>query len=322
MEQHNTWALCKTPEEIDPRDYNAEYVFWDITDDMLEDLPEKIDLIERMYETYNQGNVWSCTAYGITHTSLVQNIIEFNDNKIWLDADYQWVHNQWKLLTSDSWWDYLENAARTFKNNGISGKLSNWEDFTYKIDWYVVENKDEDFQRFLKVIAYRLKNNQPLYRCFLWNSQTWRECSQWEITTVYDMTSTSWHATMLWGIDFNRRKVRLANSWSANTDNTEGERKLSTFEIDFDVFEQLCDKHIFNFRYWLLFDKKDINMDNLFIDFAGVDENSEQYKAVKRAKDNGVIKWVPTPLGNRLEPDRPITRLETLLVLYRMNNNQ
>jgi len=72
--------------------------------------------------------------------------------------------------------------------------------------------------------------------------------------------------------------------------NGEKRLSLSTFEIDFDVFEQLLANHIFNFRYWILFDKKDIKMDNLFIDFAGVNKNSEEYKAVKWAKDNGIIK--------------------------------
>jgi hypothetical protein len=34
----------------------------------------------------------------------------------------------------------------------------------------------------------------------------------------------------------------------------------------------------------------EVKMDKLFDYFVGFDENSEQYQAVKRAKDNGIIK--------------------------------
>ena len=58
------------------------------------------------------------------------------------------------------------------------------------------------------------------------------------------------------------------------------------FEISFDVFKQLLDNNVFGWRYWEIRDFDDIKPDALFIDFANVDENSESYKAVKRAKEN------------------------------------
>ena len=76
---------------------------------------------------------------------------------------------------------------------------------------------------------------------------------------------------------------------------------------------------MFNYRYRVLYDKKDVTMEKLFNDFTGYNEHDEAYQAVKRAKEAGVIKGVPTALWPRLEPNRPITRLETLLVLYRLH---
>lgn len=313
------WALTLTAEEADPRDYEAEFVFGEITNEMLENLPRKVDLIGIIDETYNQGNVGACTAYGITHNVLIQNIINRGTNKIFVDPKYQWVHNQWKVLLPNTWWDYLEHAASTLKNNGIKWTLENGKQHIFKIDWYVTEAVDTDFQRFLKIITYRLANNQPLYRQLRGTQPIWRECSNWEIVTEYTLAGTTWwHALDLWSIDRDRRKVGFVNSWHWNAQNNAWEYKISKFEIGFDLFEKLLKNKIFNRRYWILFHKEDIPMDNLFIDFAGCDKDSEEYKAVKRAKDNGVIKGVPTPLGNRLEPNRPMTRLETLLVLYRM----
>ena len=56
------------------------------------------------------------------------------------------------------------------------------------------------------------------------------------------------------------------------------------------MFKKLLDNNVFNYRYWILFSKNDIQMDKLFIDFVGVNKDTEEYKAVKRAKDKGVIK--------------------------------
>jgi hypothetical protein len=50
-------ALCKTKEEADPRDYQSEYVLGIPTEEELNNLPRKIDLIGIMEETWNQGSV-------------------------------------------------------------------------------------------------------------------------------------------------------------------------------------------------------------------------------------------------------------------------
>ena len=54
--------------------------------------------------------------------------------------------------------------------------------------------------------------------------------------------------------------------------------------------EQLLKNNVWNRRNWILFDKKDVVMDKLFDDFTGYNEHDEAYKAVKRAKEAGVIK--------------------------------
>ena len=317
--EFTTGALCKSPEEMDKRDFETEMVMWTVTDDMLKDLPEEIDLIKEISETYKQGSIPCCTATAICHAVLIENIFDHMNNKIFLDQKKQWTENQWKEWKEDAGGDYLENALKGARKNGIKWKLADWSDFSFKIDWYSYSWRNKDFERFLKVIAYYLNIKKPLYWNLRWNAKTSKEMSAGEIVTVYKQNETTrWHAIVLWKIDFKRKVVWFANSRQRNTENKDWSKTLSVFEISFDVFKQLLENDVFGWRYWEIWDFKDIKVDPLFIDFAGVDENTEAFKAVKRAKENWYIKGVPQEWWNRLEPNRPMTRLEMLLVLYRI----
>lgn len=318
-ELHPTGALCKTPQEADPRDYQSEYVLGLPTNEELNNLPRKIDMIGIMEETWKQWSVWSCTAMWICHTLLSMKILNHKRKDMFIDYKYQRTHNQWKERITNSGWDYLENAARTLKNNWVKGTVW-WKDFLFEIDWYAVEERWSDFEKMLKMAMWHMSKDRPIYRAIYGNSKTRQECSAWEIKTIWSLRDgwIGWHAIEWWGIDFDRRKVKFANSWSWNSKNNDNRLSISSFEIDFDVFEQLLNNNVFNRRRWILYNKKDIPMEKLFDDFVWYDETSEQYKAVKRAKDNGIIKWVPTDNWFRLEPNRAMTRLEMLLVLYRL----
>lgn len=317
--EFTTGALCKSPEEMDARDFQTEMVMWTVTDEMLKDLPEEIDLIKEMEESYKQWSIPCCTATALCHAVLIENIFDHKTNNLFLDQKNQRVDNQWKKREPDESGDYLENALKGARKNWIKWKLSDWSDFSFKIDGYSYSGVNADFERFLKVITYYLSIKKPLYWNLRWNSQTSKEMSAGEIKTVYKQSETSWwHAIVLWKIDFKRKIVWFANSRSRNTENKEWTKTLSVFEISFDVFKQLLDNNVFGWRYWEIRDFDDIKPDALFIDFANVDENSESYKAVKRAKENWYIKGVPQEWWNRLEPNRPMTRLEMLLVLYRI----
>lgn len=314
-----TGAIRKDQDSFDPRDFKAEYIAGAITDDKLVDLPRSIDLLSEMQETYNQWSIGCCTATALCHTVLLMNIFDFKTNKLFLDQKYQRTNNQWKQRTPTETGDYLENALKGARKNGIKWTLKDWSDFSFKIDWYMFENMETDFERFLKIIAYNLKNKNPMYRSFRWNSKMSAEISAGNVTTVFTLwQATRWHATMLWKIDFDRRIVWFGNSRLRNTNNKDWLKQLSVFEISFDVFEQLCKNQIFNRRYRKVFDFKDIKPEQLFIDFAIDDENSEAYQAVKRAKDAWYIKGVPSTQGARLYPDRPMTRLEVILFLHRI----
>lgn len=317
--EFTTGALCKSPEEMDARDFQTEMVMWTVTDEMLKDLPEEIDLIKEMEESYKQWAIPCCTATALCHAVLIENIFDHKTNKLFLDQKNQRVDNQWKKREINESGDYLENALKGARKNWIKWKLSDWSDFLFKIDGYSYSGIEKNFERFLKVIAYYLSIKKPLYWNLRWNATTSKEMSAGEIKTVYSLKDTTWwHAVALWKIDFKRKIVWFVNSRQRNTVNKDWRKTLSVFEISFDVFKQLLENDVFGWRYWEIWDFKDIKPDALFIDFANVDENSESYKAVKRAKENWYIKGVPQEWWNRLEPNRPMTRLEMLLVLYRI----
>jgi len=319
MDEQTTGALRKEQNEMDTRDFNAEYVEGEITDEMLANLPTKIDLLAELEETYKQGSIPCCTATALCHVVLIQNLFDHKSNQIFVDQKNQRTNNQWKERKAWVGGDYLEHALKTARKNGIAGNLADWSNFRFKIDWYMYEAVDKDFQRFLKVIAYNLNNKVPMYRSMRGNAELSGDMSSWNITTVVKLEDcTRGHAIMLWKIDFERKVVGFWNSRWHNTKNNQWEKQLSVFEVWFDVFEQLCKNSIFNRRYWKVFDFKDIQVEKLFVDFAVTDENSEQYKAVKRAKEKGYIKGVPSDGGARLYPDKPMTRLEAILFLHRI----
>ena len=317
--EFTTGALCKSPEEMDARDFQTEMVMWTVTDEMLKDLPEEIDLIKEIMESYKQWSIPCCTATALCHAVLIENIFDHKTNNLFLDQKNQRVDNQWKKREPEESGDYLENALKGARKNWIKWKLADWSDFSFKIDGYSYSGIEKNFERFLKVIAYYLNIKKPIYWNLRGNTTTSKEMSAGEIKTVYSLKDTTWwHAVALWKIDFKRKIVWFVNSRQRNTVNKDWTKTLSVFEISFDVFKQLLENDVFGWRYWEIWDFKDIKPDALFIDFANVDENSESYKAVKRAKENWYIKWVPQEWWNRLEPNRPMTRLEMLLVLYRI----
>lgn len=91
---------------------------------MLKDLPEEVDLIKEINETYKQGSIPCCTATAICHAILIENIFDHMNNKIFVDQKYQWVNNQGKRREANESGDYLENALKSARKNGVKGKLA------------------------------------------------------------------------------------------------------------------------------------------------------------------------------------------------------
>ena len=193
--EFTTGALCKSPEEMDARDFQTEMVMWTVTDEMLKDLPEEIDLIKEMEESYKQWSIPCCTATALCHAVLIENIFDHKTNKLFLDQKNQRVDNQWKKREPDESGDYLENALKGARKNWIKWKLSDWSDFSFKIDWYSYSWRNKDVERFLKVIAYYLSIKKPLYWNLRGNSKTSKEMSAGEIKTVEEL---GMNLTLFW----------------------------------------------------------------------------------------------------------------------------
>ena len=56
-----------------------------------------------------------------------------------------------------------------------------------------------------------------------------------------------------------------------------------------DDFKKAIKLDMISWRYWITYDKKDITNEKLFDDFYA-EENSEDYKAMKWMKENGLYK--------------------------------
>ena len=321
MEEFNTGALIKSKDEMDPRDFRTDQIF-DRKAKGESNLPRKIDLIQEMNETLNQWNIPCCTASALCHAIMIENIFDHWTKEIRADHKDQRTNNQGKKRSPDEDWDYLENALKGARKNGVKGTV-NGEDFAFKIDWYsyTYVPAPVDFEGVLINITESLARKSPIYWNLDGNSTTSSEMTKGEIKTVYKKSDTTrGHAVVLWKIDRDREIVGFVNSRSHNTKNKYGDKTLSFFEISFSVFKQLLNNGVFGWRYWEILDFEDIKAESLFLDFAITDKNKEEYQAVKRCKENWIFHWVPvewSPL-NKFEPNRPITRLEVALVLYRI----
>lgn len=313
------WAIWKDPEEADQRDFVAWDVFGTPSDDELSKV-ESISLTNMILETVNQWCVPSCTANSLCHLIHIQNAVEEMTTDIWVDHDDQWINNQWKRKVCQ--WetgDYLERALQTLYKNWVKWKIS-WRDFVFKIDWYAFQSWTSDgFDKMLRIAAYRMdKLNQPLYVAFRWNNRISLEISQWERKTLIGMQDQTYgHAVWWTGVDFERKYVEFVNSRHHNTVNGVWQKKISSFKISFDLFEKLIKNSMRGWRYFIPFDAKNMTEKPLFVDYAQWSE-PEHTEVVKWAKDNGIVKGVPSPQWPRLEPHASTTRLQNILMLYRV----
>lgn len=317
IEELGAGALWKEPHEMDERDFVAGDVVWLPSDKELDEV-KSIDLSRVQMETINQGCVPSCTAVALTHNVTIQNILDHKTVDLSASAIDQRENNQKRIWECKWRWDYLENAVGTLYKNGVKWKILG-KDFVFKIDWHMYESwKVFPFDKMLKLMAYRIGSlKQPLYLAFRANSKISREITEWRWKTVIKLDETTYgHATLWTAVIFEENDVKITNSRDFNTDNMNGDRKLSTFRISFDVFEKLLANGIFGWRYFLTFDKKDMASEKLFVDYATGTEQ-EHTDAVTWVKENGIVKWVPSPQWPRLEPHTNVTRLQVIIMIYR-----
>lgn len=304
MQTFNPWAIRKEEFEADGRDYVVEAIFE--LPEKFTNLPASINLLARVKETYNQNCIPSCTAMWLSHTVLMQNIIDFNTSSLFVDWKDQRT-NQWKKLScNNESWDYLEHALSVLYKTWVKGTNDSGKPYTFNIDGYA-------YQRFqankygIDTIKYLLVQGKPLYTSFKWNRVTWNEMNIGELKTIINPAQADGgHCVTLCGVD--DKFVYFANSWNPN------KGTLSTFQIAHDNFFKCIEMGMINRRYRVVFDKKDIKGDELFTDFYR-EPASEEYKAVKYCKDTGLIKGS----NGKLMPNEPVTRLQLALILYRMS---
>lgn len=316
-----TGAMWHEKETMDKRDFVAGDVFWIPSEEEL-NKQKSISLTKALLKTTNQSCVPSCTAHSLCHLISIQNIIESSTQDIFVDPKDQWENNQWRPTVCSWRWDYLEVALKTANKNWVKGTIKG-KPFTFELDGYNYESRTTFWKDLIfKLIAYRLRNSWPLYVAFRGNGQVSLEISRGERVTEITLAEDSyWHAVILTWIKFddnwNLERVEFINSWSPNTENTEEEKLISSFKIKWDLFSKLIDNGIFWRRYFLSFDKANMPTENLFIDY-NVWSEPEHTEAVKRAKEFGIVKWVKTDIWYKLEPHVPISRLQVILIVYRV----
>lgn len=301
--------MWKAEWESDPRDFLVENILWTPTEQDLKDLPKSINLLSELPRTYDQRNVWACTAFWLTHVQLLQNVKDFETNLVELDPWSLWK-NMWHNPDDPrDGWDYLENALKFSREKGINWTKPDGKPHVFLTEgyayWQFWDLQAKDFD----TIKYYLSKWMPVYTAMKGNSKTWREMVAWEVTTLFTVgESTGWHAISIFGID--DEYLYFANSWAPV--NWE---KLSSFKIRRDKFATLKRNSVVNRRYWIVYDKKDITTPPLFDDYHK-DKDTEEYKAVKLMKDLWLIKGA----NGKLMPNEPLTREQMCLILYRFIN--
>lgn len=305
-DEKNPWTKRKEQFEANSKDFSAENTLGIPTEQDIKDLPKSINLLDWLPVTYNQWNIWACTAFALTHIQLYQNCKEFESSLLELDPMWLW-RNMWHdPLNKNDWWDYLESALRASVDKWIPGKWPTGKSMVFSTTNYAYKAFGSLSKPDIDYIKWQLSIWHPLYVAIKWTSKTWKELDNGELVTVYSSWDTTWwHAVAIFWID--DTYVYFANSWNPRRWET-----LSTFKILISKLSEMITSNMISWRYWIVYDKKDIVTPSLFEDYYK-EKDSEEYIAVKFLKDAWIIKWSK----NRLMPNEPITREQMCLLLYR-----
>lgn len=296
------WAKFLEEYEYDRRDFEAGNVLGEPTEEELKNLPESVDLLKKYNNNFyvNQWRLNSCTAaswYNILTQQLAWQI--HNDKIIW-EYCYTLIQMGHWCIPPDTW-DYLENVWKTIKKNGYKVNI-NWQSLIKNIKRYMFARAT------VENIKYYLSKGYLLHYAFRWNKKIWREMIKWEIKTT-DYKPTWWHAVAIYGYDKNYvyfMNSRKPNDWRKYVE------EYSIFRITWENFKKLLKNRLANWRFWIV-DLEPNKEEMLFEDYKW-QPWTEQYEAVKFMKENWIIKgenW-------KLYPGRPATRLEIIVMLYRI----
>lgn len=283
------WTKTKTQEEMDARDFKVETVLPIPTKEELDNLPKAFSLWIYVWKTYYQNGRWSCTALWTTHSMLIQNIRELqqtkpellpdivNKIKLWnnfieLFWESLWTRMGHDLSNKADSWDYVEKALNTAIKLWIQGKDENWglvdyfwQNFSYKSSWRTMEDK---------LMAKYYLTKYPIVDVISWTNTTWSEMTKWEVKTIiHKSKSTGSHCICrVW---YDEYWLRYLNSRMPNDKN----KKKSVFCIKRETYFEMVNAGMANWRYWVLFDKK-----NAVVDLEQLKEENNALEVLKAIK--------------------------------------
>lgn len=302
------WLAAMTPDgalwrdkfESDWRDFKVWQVLWKPTIEQLKNIPKEFDLISKLEKTYIQSPYNSCTAVWLTHLHLIQNIIDFWNNK--LEMDWKNLRsNMWHDLNNPKeWWDYLEVALQTLLKEWIEWTWPKWQPKNFKIDWYAYNTTTSNEE-----MKYYISQWYPLYMAFIWNEAVYKAMKRWLLDIIINRDQSTWWHCVVWA-KYDEDYLYIVNSWSPITG------KISSFKISWANLNKAKTIWMLNWRYWIVYDYKDMN-DKLYDDYAPWIW-TEEYDAVKFMKDKWYMKWY----NNKFRPNENLTREEFALVMYRI----
>jgi len=324
LESLATGAIVKEPHEADSKDFIASNSYWMPSD--LSWYTKDINRTKAIKETVNQWCVPRCTASSLCHNVNIQNSIEEWTIEIVVNDIRQRTQNQWKKnVCSGENGDYLENALKWLKKNGVPWMVKN-KDTTFHIENYAFETwslNSKSFDQVWKEITYYLTEKKPLYVAFRANRKITKEIDiAGERTSLIRKDDATYgHAVILSWVErrnWKLHKLHLVNSRNHNNRNVKGDKIISSFTIDWKLFEQLLANWIFWRRYRITYDSPNNKKESLFVDYIeGTEE--EHTEAVSFVKNNMIIKWIPSSSWPLFAPNQPVTRLQMSIILYRFS---
>lgn len=305
------------PMEVDPRDFKADQVLKAPTDEELNTVPKEFNILSKAWDKLipvNQGCVPSCTMSSLTNYITLQEVIEQNlQDEIawqkWAEINREKMGHKW--ICKWERWDYLENALKITKANWLLAEFTNkWiKDKYIKIDSYSF------FKANISNIKYWISQWYPMYYAFSWNRNTWIEISRWEIKTA-KFSATGGHCvTAVW---YDDTYLYFINTWRPN-DWDQYVWDYSVFKIKWTVLNEMLKYWLANWRWWIVNVEKNLpdKPKQMFKDYK-IDINTEAGKAILYLSNKWMIKGIDKADWKYLEPNAPVTRLQIILIIYRV----
>ena len=262
-----TWAILNNLETSDPRDFMASIVLPTPTPSDLAKLPDNFDLGMYIWATYNQGQLGACTAFGTTHSMLIQNTREAQISNPSLLQKIVSLLKSWRnaitlfpldlrgkmghSITQYDWGDSPEHAMTVAVNKGISGLDVNGNRTTFFGKNRAYKTSDSTAMWLLTMRYYLTK--YPIVIAISGNNTTWNEMVQGEVKTMIPASKRNWGHCICMGWFSAIKWVHVKNSWDPNN----WSQTICDFWISRKNLASMIINGMFNFRYWVLFDAQD-----------------------------------------------------------------